>query len=109
MDAERDEIGHAFEADGDGVSADVSDDTHERAPGSAWRAGVNQIYANPEKWRIGREFLSRYTGTDPEAFQKQIILTKCRFPERTTAFWTLSRWRHATLKNEKHHIDVEGA
>jgi AMP nucleosidase len=35
----------------------------------------NQIYANPEKWRIGREFLSRYTGTEPEGFQKQVILT----------------------------------
>jgi hypothetical protein len=41
----------------------------------------NHIYANPEKWRIGREFLSRYTGTEPEAFQKQIILTTCRLPE----------------------------
>jgi AMP nucleosidase len=36
---------------------------------------ANHIYANPEKWRIGREFLARYTGTDPEAFQKQIVLT----------------------------------
>ncbi len=80
MDAERDGIRHTFEADGDEVSADVADDTHARAPGSAWRAGVNQIYANPEKWRIGREFLSRYTGTEPEAFQKQIILRNRRSP-----------------------------
>jgi AMP nucleosidase len=35
----------------------------------------NLIYANEEKWQIGREFLERYTGTAPEAFQKQIILT----------------------------------
>jgi len=35
----------------------------------------NHIYDNPEKWRIGREFLARYTGTDPEAFHKRIILT----------------------------------
>ena len=35
----------------------------------------NLIYNNPDKWRIGREFLSRYTGTEPEGFQKQIILT----------------------------------
>ena len=35
----------------------------------------NLIYNNPEKWRIGREFLERYTGTPPEEFQKQIILT----------------------------------
>ena len=40
----------------------------------------NQIYANPEKWRIGREFLARYTGTDPEAFHKQIVLTNLRVP-----------------------------
>ena len=35
----------------------------------------NLIYNNPEKWSIGREFLSRYTGTEPEGFQKQVILT----------------------------------
>jgi AMP nucleosidase len=35
----------------------------------------NLIYNNPEKWRIAREFLERYTGTEPEGFQKQIILT----------------------------------
>ncbi len=35
----------------------------------------NLIYNNREKWRIGREFLARYTGTEPEEFQKQIILT----------------------------------
>ena len=64
MDAERDEIRHAFEADGDGVSANGEDDTHARAPGSAWRAGVDQIYAEPAKWRIGRALLSRYTGTE---------------------------------------------
>lgn len=35
----------------------------------------NLIYNNPEKWRIAREFLERYTGTAPEDFHKQIILT----------------------------------
>jgi len=35
----------------------------------------NLIYNNPEKWRIAREFLERYTGTAPEDFKKQIILT----------------------------------
>lgn len=35
----------------------------------------NLIYNNAEKWAIAREFLSRYTGTDPDDFQKQIILT----------------------------------
>ncbi|TVR94325.1 MAG: hypothetical protein EA416_03770, partial [Trueperaceae bacterium] len=38
-------------------------------------AASDHIYANPEKWRIGREFLTRYTGTEPEAFHKQVILT----------------------------------
>ena len=35
----------------------------------------NIIYANPEKWRVAADILERYTGTPPEAFQKQIILT----------------------------------
>ncbi|MDZ7703287.1 MAG: AMP nucleosidase [Trueperaceae bacterium] len=39
----------------------------------------NLIYRNSEKWRIGREFLERYTGTAPEAFQKQIILTNFEY------------------------------
>ncbi|CAN5855249.1 AMP nucleosidase [soil metagenome] len=36
---------------------------------------TNLIYANPEKWRVAADILERYTGTAPEAFQKQIILT----------------------------------
>ncbi len=48
----------------------------ERAEGSAARPrNPNLIYSNDEKWQIGREFLTRYTGTAPEDFQKQIILT----------------------------------
>jgi AMP nucleosidase len=35
----------------------------------------NLIYANPEKWKIAADILERYTGTAPEAYQKQIILT----------------------------------
>lgn len=35
----------------------------------------NLIYANKEKWRVARDILERYTGSAPEAFQKQIILT----------------------------------
>ena len=35
----------------------------------------NLIYANPEKWKIAADILERYTGTAPEDFQKQIILT----------------------------------
>ncbi len=46
----------------------------------------NQIYANTEKWRIGREFLERYTGTAPEGFQKQIVLTNfAHYAERFQA------------------------
>jgi len=39
------------------------------------RRSKNLIYANDEKWRIGRDILARYTGTEPEGFEKQIILT----------------------------------
>ncbi len=39
----------------------------------------NLIYNNPEKWRIGREVLERYTGTPPEQFQKQILLTNFEY------------------------------
>jgi AMP nucleosidase len=35
----------------------------------------NAIYANEAKWRVGADILARYTGTDPEGFQKQIVLT----------------------------------
>ncbi len=35
----------------------------------------NLIYTNPDKWKIGAEILERYTGTAPEGFEKQIILT----------------------------------
>ena len=46
-----------------------------------WEPPVNAnlIYNNPEKGRIGREFLERYTGTAPDAFQKQIILTNFHY------------------------------
>ncbi len=36
---------------------------------------TNLIYANPEKWKVAADILERYTGTAPEAFQKQVILT----------------------------------
>jgi AMP nucleosidase len=39
----------------------------------------NRIYANKEKWNIAADILSRYTGTDPENFQKQIILTNFNY------------------------------
>ena len=46
-----------------------------RDPVEPTPAPSDHIYANPEKWRIGREFLTRYTGTEPEGFHKQVILT----------------------------------
>ncbi|MDT3681389.1 MAG: AMP nucleosidase [Truepera sp.] len=39
----------------------------------------NLIYNNPEKWRIAREILERYTGVGPEAVQKQILLTNFQY------------------------------
>ena len=39
------------------------------------QTNTNLIYANPEKWKIAADILERYTGTAPEDFQKQIILT----------------------------------
>lgn len=39
----------------------------------------NRIYANEAKWKIARDMLERYTGTAPEAFQKQIILTNFNY------------------------------
>lgn len=35
----------------------------------------NPIYNDPDKWEIGRQILERYTGTPPEGFRKQILLT----------------------------------
>ena len=35
----------------------------------------NLIYSNPAKWKIAADMLERYTGTAPEDFKKQIILT----------------------------------
>ncbi len=39
----------------------------------------NRIYANEAKWKIAADMLERYTGTAPEAFQKQIILTNFNY------------------------------
>jgi AMP nucleosidase len=35
----------------------------------------NRIYANTRKWQLAGDMLERYTGTAPQAFEKQIILT----------------------------------
>jgi len=35
----------------------------------------NRIYANEDKMAIARDMLERYTGTPPDDFEKQIILT----------------------------------
>ncbi|HTL11627.1 MAG TPA: AMP nucleosidase [Bdellovibrionota bacterium] len=39
----------------------------------------NRIYANPAKWKIAHDMLERYTGSAPEHFQKQIILTNFEY------------------------------
>jgi AMP nucleosidase len=39
----------------------------------------NRIYANEHKWKIAADMLERYTGTAPEAFQKQIVLTNFNY------------------------------
>jgi AMP nucleosidase len=36
---------------------------------------TNRVYTNPNKQKIARDILERYTGSPIEAFQKQIILT----------------------------------
>lgn len=36
---------------------------------------TNRIYANRHKFRIARDMLERYTGSPPDQFRKQIILT----------------------------------
>jgi len=55
-----------------------ADDVRE-VEASARAVNPNLIYNNPEKWRIGREVLERYTGTAPERFQKQILLTNFEY------------------------------
>ena len=69
------------EVAGDPNTLTVQDNVPEsEVPSSAQRPGSdNLIYANPEKWAIGREFLERYTGTAPERFQKQVILTNFHY------------------------------
>ncbi len=57
----------------DPVHATGEADTADRAQ------NTNLIYGNPEKWRIGREILARYTGTSPDAFQKQVLLTNFEY------------------------------
>ena len=73
------------------VDADVDAEAPTNAPGGPAHGdpdpNPNHIYNNPDKWRIGREFLERYTGTAPEDFQKQIILTN--FPYYVERFSAL--------------------
>jgi AMP nucleosidase len=42
-------------------------------------ASPNAIYANQDKWRVGADILARYTGTEPQAFRKQVILTNFHY------------------------------
>ena len=39
----------------------------------------NRIYTNDAKMRIARDMLERYTGSPPERFRKQIILTNFEY------------------------------
>jgi AMP nucleosidase len=39
----------------------------------------NRIYANEAKWNIAADMLERYTGTAPDHFQKQIVLTNFNY------------------------------
>lgn len=39
----------------------------------------NRIYTNPAKYRIAHDMLERYTGSAPERFRKQIILTNFNY------------------------------
>lgn len=67
------------------------------------RASTNSIYANPAKWSIGRDILSRYTGTQPEAFQKQIILTNFGYyTERFVAIAGDAHVTHGTAMTAAH-------
>jgi AMP nucleosidase len=45
------------------------------APVDQRETNPNAIYANEAKWRVGADILARYTGTEAQAFRKQIILT----------------------------------
>ncbi len=44
-------------------------------PASDRPFNANPIYNDARKWEIGRQILERYTGTPPEGFQKQVLLT----------------------------------
>jgi AMP nucleosidase len=48
-------------------------------PADAHPASPNAIYANEDKWRVGADILARYTGTEPQAFRKQVILTNFHY------------------------------
>ncbi len=39
------------------------------------RSDANRIYNHSKKWKLARDMLERYTGSAPEKFRKQIILT----------------------------------
>jgi AMP nucleosidase len=76
----KDEDAPVEEVEGNPNTVTVQDTVPEEDVGETPRPGSeNLIYANPRKWAIGREFLERYTGTAPEGFQKQIILTNFHY------------------------------
>lgn len=62
----------------DGERKAVSDPLEERHVGKH-PFNPNPIYNDPDKWEIGRQILERYTGTPPEEFRKQILLTNFEY------------------------------
>ncbi len=70
---------------------------------AAAAANPNLIYNNPDKWRIGREVLERYTGTAAEGFQRQILLTNFEYyMERFSALCPDARTTRGSAMTVKH-------
>ncbi len=66
-------------------------------------SSTNLIYANPEKWQVAADILERYTGTAPEAFQKQIILTNfAYYTERFGALCDDTETTHGSAMTASH-------
>ena len=64
----------------------------------------NQIYANETKWNLARDMLERYTGTAPEGFTKQIILTNfAHYLERFSTLYGDSQSRGSAMSAVHSH------
>lgn len=87
------------------VTRDADDALDEAIPTRA--AKPNLIYNNPEKWRIGREILERYTGTPPEQFQKQVLLTNFEYyMERFSALCDDAETTRGSAMTVKHSASL---